>query len=531
MIPSGTLVASRNFVRDVLLTGGVDSLTLLRVLIVIPILTRWLGTEGYGMLAQFKVTLLFLTPLTLLGLQQALLRFTDGEQVTERMRQGFQTSLYAVAGSSAVVGMLLLGCAGPLAGIIFHGHEAAWSIRLLAVFVFLEAIDQLILNYFRSSRKMGACLLFSLAEVAGEVTLMAGLGWARQDLATLLAALLAWKGVVVTVKWALLQRRSGFGEIKLGILRSYLAFGLPLLLSSVCYCLMHYGDRYLLNYFLGIDTLGLYAVACSVGSLVVVLLTPLNTMLFPTTAACWNQARIEEVQTYLRYALKYAVLVAVPVCFLLAVFREAFIFLLAGSEFLSAAASVPWLAAGYAALGIGVVGERAILLRSRSHVILLLCGGLAVGNITLNLVLIPMMGIVGAAVASCVTYGSYAVLTLSSLWKHERVGVECSVLVKSLTAGVVMAAVLRQLGAASLGWVMMSCLLGTAVYLLLLVLLGTFTAVELNVFRALCLGALRESRQVESRDAAPSPEAPGVSPGGEAERAASAHGLHQALRA
>ncbi|MCK4731610.1 MAG: oligosaccharide flippase family protein, partial [Methanophagales archaeon] len=68
------------FAQRVGLIGITNLLVNLRGLILIPILTKTLGAEGYGLWAQVIVTIALITPLVTLGLSSAMIRFLAAER-------------------------------------------------------------------------------------------------------------------------------------------------------------------------------------------------------------------------------------------------------------------------------------------------------------------------------------------------------------------------------------------------------------------------------------------------------------------
>ena len=65
----------KKFTKDVGLAGVAQLVTSIKGLILLPILTKTLGAEMYGIWAQILVTVSLLMPLTLLQLEYAMTRF------------------------------------------------------------------------------------------------------------------------------------------------------------------------------------------------------------------------------------------------------------------------------------------------------------------------------------------------------------------------------------------------------------------------------------------------------------------------
>lgn len=485
--------STKRFVKDVVLVGAADFLKSLRVIIVIPILTKLLGPQEYGMWVQLKVTLAFLTPVILLGLSNAIVRFLGSEPRPRDVRDGFNASVVTAVGAGGVLACMLFVFSEPLARVIFQSPGSGALVRMTALLVGFEALDQLALAYLQSFRQMGLRSLFILLEIVVEIAIVAALALRGSNLLGIVRALVAWKGLIVALKLARIWAQIGVGLSSLRCLKPYLVFGLPILLSSGFYLIVNLGDRYLINAFLGVRAVGLYAVAYAIGSLSILLLTPIDYVLYPTIAEHWTHGRMEEVRRYLRYAAKAAVLISVPVFFGVTACARELIGLFSTSEFLIAARAVPWIAGGFLLLGLGVLGEQVLLLAQRPRLICAVYGSLAAFNLSLNLVLILRFGILGAAVATFLTFGLYALATLSLARRYCPIEWDRRVMWKSLLAGLGLAAVLSILKTSSAAGLLVVVVAAVILYIASLVLLKVFTRKELSLFRELGLGWARRT--------------------------------------
>lgn len=484
--------SARRFVKDVALVGAADALKSLRTIAVIPILTKLLGPQEYGMWIQLKVTLAFLAPVVLLGLSHAIVRFLGSEPDPRDVRNSFNASVVTTIGISGALALILFVCSEPLARVVFQSPGSGELVRMMALLVGFEALDQLALAYLQSFRQMGLRSLFILLEIVVEIAIVGVLALRGAHLLGIVRALVGWKGLIVMLKLARIWAQIGVGLSSLRCLKPYLMFGLPILLSSGFYLIVNLGDRYLINAFLGVRAVGLYAVAYAIGSLSILLLTPIDYVLYPTISEHWTHGRMEEVRRYLRYAAKAAVLISVPVFFGVTVCAGEIIGVFSTSEFLVATHAVPWIAGGFLFLGLGVLGEQVLLLAQRPRLICAMYGGVAAFNLSLNLILIPRFGILGAAVATFLTFGLYALAALSLARRYCPIEWDQHVVWKSLLAGLGLAAVLSILKASSAAGLLVVVVAAAILYIVSLAFLNVFTRQELSFFRELGLGWARE---------------------------------------
>src|SRR5438309_7277682 len=93
----------------------------LRGIVLIPVLTKYLGAVNFGVWAQVSVISSMLSPVLALGLDSAVVRFLPGRPKRE-IAAGFATVLCYLTLVSVPVGLLLWLAARPLAGAFFNGQ-------------------------------------------------------------------------------------------------------------------------------------------------------------------------------------------------------------------------------------------------------------------------------------------------------------------------------------------------------------------------------------------------------------------------
>jgi O-antigen/teichoic acid export membrane protein len=120
-------------------------------------------------------------------------------------------------------------------------------------------------------------------------------------------------------------------------------------------------------------------------------------------------------------------------------------------------------------------------------------GGLAAFNLSLNLVLIPRFGILGAAIATFLTFGLYALVTLSLARRYCPIEWDRRVIWKSLLAGLGLAAMLSILKTSSAAGLLAVAAAAVILYIVSLAFLHVLTRQELSLFRELGFGWARKA--------------------------------------
>ena len=402
----------RKLATDVLIVGAADVLKGVRFLIVLPLVTKWLGVEAYGVWTQIKVTSMLLALVASLGMNRAMPRFLSGEVRPDAVRSQFNSALWVALWGSLLAMAALLLWPEAAARLVFGDRALAQFVVATAVYVLLETLDQVTVAYFQASRLVLVHALFVIAELLGEILLVGVLAVRGAGLATIVSGMVVWKGAIVAAKLARGWQGAGLAAPAPAVVQQYLAFGFPLMLSGCAFLLVNYSDRFFINFFLGIGAVGTYAAAYALGSLPIVAVAPIDYVLYPTIVPLWNAGRITEAARQVEMTLRWFVIALVAVLAALAVLAGPLMGAI-GTAALTAAAPVALVvAAAFTIFSIGVVGERILALANRARTITGLYVALAIVNAVLNVALVPRAGLMGAGVATLVSFAIYTTVTL-----------------------------------------------------------------------------------------------------------------------
>ena len=109
----------------------------------------------------------------------------------------------------------------------------------------------------------------------------------------------------------------------------------------------------------------------------------------------------------------------------------------------------------------------------------------AILNIGLNLLLIPYLGILGAAVANLIAYLVLGILALLVSFRYLKFDIGLSFIAKSILASAIMALAVWWLNPLGITWVIISIFLGAIIYFTIIITLKGFSKNELNLLKDL----------------------------------------------
>ncbi len=392
------------------------------------VLARMLGARGVGIFYLSFTTMTVATVIGRMGLDHALLRHSasraaagDWKQVAGIYRQGIKLALTA----STVSSLLMFIFAPWISGYIFKEPGLTLPIRFMAFGVIPFSLFNLHGELLRSLKKIGFATFVQEAGVfliALIILLILYLGnihpgvpaiafiYALASVGVLFLGILFWRQSVPHI---MTTDKGSFDR------RTLLLSSMPLFWVSFMNLVMGWTDRVILGVLGDSSEVGLYTVALRTAGLTSFILVALNSIAAPKFSALYSQGKIKELTLLARQSTMMMTLIAAPVLLIFIVWPE-YVLGLFGPEFKAASIILAILAAGHF---VNVVtGSVGYLLKMTGHERLVRNNTIfcALLNVGLNVILIPHLGIYGAAIS---TAGTMAVKNLISfVLVYKRLG-------------------------------------------------------------------------------------------------------------
>lgn len=198
--------------------------------------------------------------------------------------------------------------------------------------------------------------------------------------------------------------RKAIGDPTLQIATKEWLFGaLPFSLLAGSQLLNHHADIIMLGKMLGDEPVGLYRVAVQTSDGINMILMAITAVIAPQLARLYTRGDWSSIQRILVSAHRLGIALLLPASVLLVLFRDLFITIAFGAEYLESSEALLILVVGRVAYA--TVGFSGMALSMFGHPGLATLANLftVAMNLSLNFVLIPLFGIVGAALATTVS--------------------------------------------------------------------------------------------------------------------------------
>jgi O-antigen/teichoic acid export membrane protein len=269
-----------------------------------------------------------------------------------------------------------------------------------------------------------------------------------------------------------------------------LSLGLPTVASNTSYWIVTSSDRYLIGWFLGVLFVGYYAPAYTLGNIINFFVFPFIIVLPAVLSKLFDENKINEARDYLKYSLKYFLMIAVPSVFGLSILSKPLLILFSTETIAENASYVtPFVALSILLYGTSSIFSEIFPLVKKTRLSAKIWIIVASVNLGLNFVFIPIFGIMGAAITTLLAYSFALILICYFSFKELRFEIEWVSIVKSILASILMTLFILWFSPTGLSKTVLAIVLGVFVYGTAIFLLRGLNEKEISFLKSFRLNA------------------------------------------
>jgi O-antigen/teichoic acid export membrane protein len=347
----------------------------------------------------------------------------------------------------------------------------------------MEALLSFVLYYLIAVGKIKRQAVIQLILSIAKIALIVALATAGYRLERIIAGLIALEAFFVMAVFWMIIRQTGFPKPNFNGLGRFLAFSVPLILSTLLLWIVTASDRYFIAHLINLSQTAIYSASYALAGIISLFSAPIAFVLFPAVSKLWSQREPVMVKNYLEYSTRLFLALAIPGAIGLYMLSQPLLAIITTSDYLVGGGLVLLLAVGTILFGIYQINFQVILLVQQTKWLLLMVGIAAAVNAGINIALIPRIGTIGAAISAGVSY--FVLATIATIWAWRVVGykIDWKFLLKVIFAAIVMAFCLRFIELGSALSIILAVIGGVVVYALGLFLTRAFSREDLRLAR------------------------------------------------
>lgn len=378
------------------------------VYLALPLFTNHMTSEEFGVVALMTSLLSFIDVLSNGGLPAATFRlYNDTDDATlRRLTLGSSLMLFVVYATVIAVGVWI--AAVPLTQVLVGSVTYTPVMRIVAVLLvagtlvnFGDILLRIQVHPLASSMQSFAQILAQLG-LALILVIRYDLGARGYWLGQLGGAILGL-GIMF---W--LVRATLTFQVSRERINELTAYALPLIPATLAMWALRLADRTLIVRFADLDALAVYEVGYKIGMLAGLAMIPFLTAWPQFAFSSMHKPHAPRIYTGV---LVYIAVVCTFAALAVMAFRTDLVSLMAPPAYATATAVVPWIALSQVAFGMYPVLAVGLHLTKRTSHVAIMTFLAATINVILNVVLIPVIGIQGSAVANLAGYVGLASLS------------------------------------------------------------------------------------------------------------------------
>jgi len=391
------------------------------------LVARFFGAEGLGLYALAFTVTTITAVVARLGIDQALLRFVAihaAEEQWARLKGFMIRGAWIITASGSVLTVLLFLSADMVSGQLFNKPELILPLRLMALTIVPFSLISLLAECLRAIKRIRdctlvqgvlpplmACLLLVPVYFLGVGILGAVIAYVCSILLVLVAGWMLWQRAI-RQHWAIVPLRVSSSEL--------LQVSIPMAWVAAVSMLMGYSDVLILGVFRPVGDVGLFNAALKIAGLLSFVLIAGNAILAPKVASLYQRGDIAAINHLARFSTMMMIFLALPAAVILLGFPE-WVMGLFGQAF----------SRGSTALVILTMGQLVNVAAGPVGVLLLMTGHeksmrrrvmvAAIIQVILGLSLIPVFGILGAAISAALGMILLNILALIAVKKRLNI--------------------------------------------------------------------------------------------------------------
>lgn len=397
------------------------------------LMTRLLGPEGYGLLG---LTLPFQGIFQILsagGLPPAIAKYVAQHRALnedEMVRQVLITSLKVMIFLGITFSFVMFFTAPWLANDVFHKPLAQYPLQAVALITPFSVIVGAFRGAFQGIYHMEYVVLTRAVEQVFMITLAvvfvmlgfyaagAVMGTAMGFLASAISAILIFRRLTSNYFPPIPpEKRLSFTQ-ELGLVRTLLAFSIPVIITALSEMAIYDISVFVIGVFMATTSVGYYTAADPVARLPLVISLSVATAVLPAASEAFALNDHRLLETYMVQSYRIVTLLVLPMCVGIAVFSGPLLELLFGDQFVHGAGALSILVVGMSFYTLFMISSSIAQGIGYPRLPMYVLVGGTIINLALNLLLVPLLGIEGGALAT--TMAAFIIM-LVILWETFRI--------------------------------------------------------------------------------------------------------------
>ena len=368
----------------------------------IPLYTHYLTPKDYGVLTFLDLTEYIISYFLILGLAQAILRYYYEYKEPSEKNSVISTAILFCAIYNPIFLTFLYFFNKTFSRFIFGSPNYYHLLNILLINLFFGTMLCLMKTTLRAQQKS---ILFTIISVIQTLIALSlniyFVAFLKIGVKGILYSTLI-TSLIVSFSLSVYLFREIYLFFKLSKLKKMLRYGVPFIFVFLSAFILNWSDRYFLRIYCGMEIVGLYALAYKIAMIITIIITgPFDLIWGAYMFEIFQRPNAEKI--FAKIATYYFLIIFFMGT-IISIYARDIITIIAPSSYLEAYKVIPILVLSMIFMTSGLMLRVGILVSKKTIYLAITVGVAAIINIFLNLALIPVYKMDGAALATAISF-------------------------------------------------------------------------------------------------------------------------------
>lgn len=470
----------RDFLKNAFLLSATEVILNLKGLIMLPLLTKTFGAIDYGIWYQVSVIVSMIVPLVIMGTDQSLIRYVSGKDQVYA-KKAISTELTYVIILSLLFGIVLYAVSHPLAGAFFNGDANYQFVAICGYIILTTSVMSVLRQWYRVRNSVKTYSAINITQSFSNMFLAIAIVILHGSILELVLVMASADAILAIILISHIILTQGLAKPDPSLLMKFLKYGIPVMPAAYAMWVFNGSDRLMIGYFGTLTDIGIYSVAYGIGYFAISAIFGPIWMMYPVKATeLYEKGEVSQINVLFNYSMKAALGLIIPALFGLIVLATPLLLLLSTSDFISGAYLIPLIVIGYSFHMIGYFYNVSLGLVFKQKYEAYIMVFAATLNLVLNLMLIPAIGIYGAAIATIIGFGVQMILQVYIANRYLPLTFDWAFVVKSFISSALMGAIIYVINPSGIAYVISSIIMGVIIYAFAMLMLRAISREDVN---------------------------------------------------
>lgn len=368
----------------------------------LPLLTRIMSPEQYGKLSLINAAVLIMYVFISLNLQNAVLNRFMINKVN--FNQYLSTCVIFLVPFHVVIYFTLLCLSHPLSMLLGVSEE---DFKWIIIICILLSYMYIYTSYLQASEQGGRFVIFNIFNKLGELFLIFIFAISIKEqkyLSKIYAQILICVPFVIYAFYklrAMLEMRFCWKD-----LQQALCFGIPLIVHVLSNALLAQADRIILSNKLGNEAAGIYSFAYNLGMAISIIIMAWNSSWQPRLFIFIRESALTKINIVNKYSTLFIIMVSV----IFMLFSKEMVLVMSNEDYYKSIDLIPVVVLGNTFIHIYLIYVNFVFYKKKTFFISIATMIALAINILMNYLLIPVLGLEGAAWSTVIAYAFLCII-------------------------------------------------------------------------------------------------------------------------